>query len=369
MEAHQLALQKAKIALMSKADSAFFTTLAFSLQHQFNDKIPTARTNGKVIQYNPTFFNKLSPEERVFLMLHEAMHCAYLHTIRRGNREAGRFNIACDHVINLQLVERGFKMPSVGICDRRYTGLSAEEIYNLLPVDATKGGMSDDLEEGSGGDNEEEHEVLTKEIEDILVRAAMQSKSSGDKAGTIPGEIQIFLDKLLNPKLPWQRILQKYLHNKAKNDYSFKKFNRRFFPTHYLPSLYSTNLCDLAIAIDTSGSVSDEEFTFFVSEIHSILKMMKPDKITLLQFDTKLYNIVQIRDVNQLLQTKFYGRGGTDVSPVIEWAEINKPQVLLIFTDGEFYPTPPKTKQDVVWLIHNNKQFQQPFGKTIHYEI
>ena len=368
---HIVALNKAKIALMGRPDSAFFTTLAFSLIHEFSDQVRTAATNGKRIQYNPEFFMSLSHDERVFLILHEAMHCAYLHMERKGDRDHRNFNIAADHVINLQLIDRGFKMPKDGLAAPQYKELSTEEVYNLLPTTPPgqgMGGFGEDLQ-APDDTSAEAAEALANDIQDILVRASIQSKMANDKPGTIPGEIQIFLDRLLNPKLPWNRILQKYLQAFAKNDYSFRTPNRRFFPQFHLPRLYGENLMNIAVAVDTSGSVSDHEFNRFVTETHSILRMMKPEKITVIQFDTEIKSVNEVRNVRELMHINFTGRGGTLINPVLEWANKNKPQLLLVFSDGEFRFYDTKTKVNTLWLIHENPKFEAPFGKTIHYEI
>jgi predicted metal-dependent peptidase len=367
------ALSKAKIQLMARPDSAFFTTICFSLKHSFDASIPTACTNGKWIKFGTKFFMDLSPEERVFLLLHETMHCAYLHMVRLPTGACpDKWNIATDHVINLQLIERGFKMPKMGLADPQYKGLSAEEVYKLLPENPGQPQMQDlvhgedpgaSMCDGAGA------EALSREMADILVRAAVQSRVSGDKPGTIPGEIEIFLNRLLNPKLPWNRILQKYLQAFAKNDYTFRKPNRRFFPKYHLPSLFSENLMNIAVAVDTSGSVTDEQFLRFVTETHSIMRMMKPEKITLIQFDTEIKATNEIKSIQELMKVHFTGRGGTLINPVLEWANVNKPQLLLVFSDGGFYFYSQVTKVPTIWLIHDNKQFNAPFGKTIHYAM
>lgn len=364
-DAHIDALSRAKIQLMSRPDSAFFTTLCFSLKHLFDDKVPTAAAGGTTIRYNPKFFMSLDTQEQVFLLLHETLHIAYLHGLRfQTGMNHSRANIAMDHVINLQLKERGFKMPVMGHADPQFAGMCWEEVYKLLPDKPGKPQM-EDLMPGEGDSNGE----LAKEIEDILVRASIQSKMAGDKAGTIPGEIQIFLNGLLNPKLPWNRLLQKYLRAFDKSDYSFKKLNRRFFPQHYLPSLHGEKLMNMAIAVDISGSVSDSDFHVFVSEIASILRMMKPEKISLIQFDTEIHSVDEVKSIQELMKVKFSGRGGTAIEPVLEWADKNKPQLLMVFSDGYFSFQVSECKSTTLWLIHNNEKFAPPFGKTIHYKI
>ena len=365
-KAHIDAHNKAKIELMARPDSAFFTTICFSMKHEWDWTIPTACTDGTKISFNPDFFMSLDIEERVFLMLHESMHVAYLHMIRLMERDHGKWNIACDHVINLQLIARKFKMPSIGLADSQYAGMSVEQVYDLLPDDPLCDSSMLDLKEPPDGEISDQ---ISAEVADILVRAQIQSKISGDAPGTIPGEIQIYLDGLLEPKLPWNRILQKYLQNFAKNDYSFRKPSRRFFPKYHLPSLIGESLIDLAIAVDTSGSVSDSDFHYFMTETASILKMMKPGLIRFIQFDTAIKSVDKIKNVKELLSTQFVGRGGTCIGPVIDWAMENKPQLLLIFSDGEFHHVPTVPKCQVIWLIHNNPKFTAPFGKVIHYSI
>lgn len=365
------ALSKAKINLMTRNDSVFFTTLCFSLRHVFDESIPTACCDGVTIKYNPKFFIELDPEERVFVLLHETLHAAYLHMLRFDSlpvKEHTRWNIAADHVINLQLQERKYKMPDWVFKDPIYTGMSTEEVYKALENTQLPEDFDQDLVMPGKGDPAAAQEAAAA-MQDAIVRAALQSKMAGDAPGTIPGELQIFLDKLTNPQLPWNRILQKYMQRMAKTEYSYRKPNRRFFPDHHLPSMYGTALMDIAIAVDTSGSVSDADFNTFVSETHNIIKMMKPETVTFVQFDTQIKSVDKIHSVNELMGLKFSGRGGTNVKPVIEWANEKKPQVLLVFTDGEFHMPTEKTKVPFVWLIHNNNQFGAPFGKVIHYKL
>lgn len=365
----QRALDKAKIRLMGKEDSAFFTTVCFNLKHKWDDTIPTAATNGLEIRYNPAFFQSLTTEEQVFLLLHESMHVAYLHMDRLQDRHPRRWNIAADHVINLQLIERGFQMPKGGLADPQYKGLGTEEVYKLLDEDDAEN--TDVMLDLEAPPSESDTGELQRQIEDILVRASIQSKMANDKPGTIPEDIQIFINGLLNPKLPWHQILRKFFNNMTKNDYSWKRPNRRFFPDHYLPGLWSEKLMNIAIAVDASGSVSDADFHQFVSETHMIMKSQKPDKITLIQFDTYIRGTSIIEKTTDLMSVKFHGRGGTLIEPVLEWAAENKPQLLLVFTDGEFHINDEFTKpgMPIVWLIHNNKDFSAHTGKVIHYEL
>lgn len=155
----------------------------------------------------------------------------------------------------------------------------------------------------------------------------------------------------------------------TKTDYSWKKPNRRFFPDHHLPSLYGTSLINLDVAVDVSGSVTDEEFQCIVSEVAGILKMMKPEKITIIQFDTNIKSVSVVKSLQELKDVKFTGRGGTRIGPVLEWVEANSPQLALVFSDGFFAWPKDRSKGNYIWLTHNNPNFTAPFGKVIHYEV
>lgn len=361
-EEAQTALNKAKLQMMASDDSAFITQVCFSLRFMWDNTIKTAATNGKFLKINMAFWMSLTAAEQLFLLLHETWHVCFMHMIRAAGLNPRKWNIAADHVINLMLISRGYTMPKGGYANRDYLGMHTREIYELLPENEGSDGFDLDLEDTD--------ETGIEEVQDTIIRAAIHSKSAGDKAGSIPGEVEIFINSILNPILPWYRILNKYFQSKNKADYTMQKLNRRYFPDYYLPSLKSNkNLIDIGIAIDSSGSVSDREFAQFVSETHSIIKRLKPAKLSLISFDTDIRSVDQIKDVKDLMKIKFHGRGGTRIEPVIQWAKDNSPKVLLIFTDGGFrfnQPSqPPKT--DVIWLIHNNPSFAAPIGKVIAY--
>lgn len=362
------ALNKAKIGMAGSPDSVFISTICFSMKHIWDHTIPTACVDGLEIRFNPSFFMELTVAERLFLLLHETWHVAFMHMLRRNARKHKRWNIACDHLINLMLIEKGYTMPKGGFADPQYKDLSSDAIYDLLEeAKCESSTVPMDLQEpGESDDPVQTHQ----DVQDVLIRATMQSKASNESIGAIPGEIQIYLNGLLNPKLRWNVLLQRYFQARVKNDYSMSKPNRRFFPKYHLPSLNSTGLINIAIAVDASGSVSDEEFKQIVSETDSILRRLKPERITLVQFDTDIHSVDVVKSVRDLMSITFTGRGGTAISPVIDWANTNKPQLLLVFTDGHFhFYAKDQTKVDVLWIVHNNNQFNPPYGKTIHYEM
>ena len=113
--------------------SPFFAALSLYAEIDFSNEIQLAATNGKKIIFNPIHYIQLPPSERDGLFLHELLHMALLHHLRRGVRDHYIFNIAADIVVNGMIVNEGnFKIPKYGIRDKDLEHLSVEEVYEIL---------------------------------------------------------------------------------------------------------------------------------------------------------------------------------------------------------------------------------------------
>lgn len=362
------ALDKAKVAMMGRPSSAFIATVCFNMKHLWSEDVTTACTDGRHIWFNPHAFLALTPEQRLSRLLHETWHPALLHMVRMGNRDKHRWNAACDYFINNMLIKAGHARIDTWLYDPKYDGLSSEEIYDLLPT-MPEDHPEYDLTPPPDGQDPMPVEDLEHHLVDVVAKARIQSQMFGDQPGTIPGEVELLIDQLLSPKLPWQRILQKFLSQQVKGDFTWTKPNRRFFPQYYLPSNSTKGLEHIAAGVDISLSVSDAEFKQQYSEIYQIMRQFQPKELTLIQFDTQLQHIDRLRSLQDLEQVQFNGRGGTRIRPLIEWAKENRPNLLLVFSDGEFHHHPEDPGVPVVWLIYNNPGFTAPYGKVVHFEI
>lgn len=117
-----------------RSQAPFFGVLALHAEFKESDRIPTAATDGRTIYYNPEFFAKLSNEEVAGVMLHEVLHCAFLHIPRERGRDHERWNYAADYAINPMVIENPrFKLPKGALLDDQYAGRRVEEIYDMLP--------------------------------------------------------------------------------------------------------------------------------------------------------------------------------------------------------------------------------------------
>jgi predicted metal-dependent peptidase len=149
---------RCRLILGRDARSAFFATLALRLTPQADWNLETMSTDGRRLSLNPEFVNGLSPDELQGVVAHEVLHTALTHHARRGQRDAERWNIACDLAVNPLLLEAGFTLPASRLVpgEGSHTGLpsglSAEEYYALLSQESP----GRPTEQGAGTDEPEE---------------------------------------------------------------------------------------------------------------------------------------------------------------------------------------------------------------------
>lgn len=374
------ALSKAKIGMMMLPDTVFFSTLCTSLEVVISDQVPTAGTDGRKLYINKDFFFGLTEAERIFLLAHETLHVAYLHPLRGKGKDQEIFNCACDYVINYELKQRKFTFIEGGLYDPQYAGMSAEEVYEKLVQQpkqpqcsmpdllAPTGGKDDSATDSTGlakQFTEEQIKAIEQEVMGKVATAAMMAEMS-KQSGSIPSHIKRTLEELSKPKVNWKAVLSRFFSDMNKADYSWAKPNRKYLP-NYLPKLHSVNLGRVDFAIDTSGSITVEQFNQFVSEIHGVLKMLNPSEIGVYQFDHALQGSNVVRNVRDIIKLPFKGGGGTSPECALEEFIKNKAQALIVLTDGYFNGNRlTKPKRPVIWVIYDNESFVAPFGKTIH---
>lgn len=390
-EAESKILTKAKMGLLdphaarSGGSPVFYSSILFSLKQEWSVIIPTAAVDGKSILINPDWFCSLKPREQIGLLAHEVCHIGFQHltTFALYNRkkysleiEHSLWNKAGDHVINLALLKAGYTLPANGLWDRRFDDMTTFQVYCILhdEVEIISYDLGDGdivFPDGSGTDiNKDISSTLQKEITAIIAKAKLNADLAGEDPGTIAGEISRILQGQINPQLPFEVILANYMSSYAKDDFSFSRPNRRYLPDVYLPGAFSERLCNIACAFDVSGSVDDHTLSSFRKGISIISEELKPEKITLIEFDYDICGEREITEATDIMNIQFHGGGGTDVQPVIDWIIKNKPEVTLIFSDGDFY-TPDFTgvSTDIIWLIENDPTWTISYGKVFHYTL
>ena len=383
------ALSKAKVRLMLKKDCAFFATLILQTPMHWvtEDEVSTAATDGIRIFINPDFFMQQDPDEKIFLLLHEIMHGVYEHPARMNTRNHEDWNAACDYVINDELIQRQFKMPKGGLHNIDYRGMNADQIYALIAQDRDNGqptpqspwpdiqpapqgnGGGSAPQKGIGGTDLPTAEQIQNHAKNMLTQAVQASQMANESAGSVPGSVERLLNDMLNPKLPWTKMISKLLFTITKDDYSWKRPNRRYLAQNiYLPSLHSEGIGKIDFAIDTSGSVSEDDFNTFISEIAYVFKRFNPKEIGIMQFDSILQSNDKVCSLAEFKKLKFQGGGGTNVRPILEEYAKDAAKVLIVLTDGYFnHSEELDPKKPVIWAIYNNPTFVPAFGTAVHF--
>ena len=389
-------LTTARVGLLLKAP--FFGNMATRMRLVCaDDWCPTAATNGRDFYYNTKFVEKLSEKKLEFLFGHEILHCILDHFGRVGSRDRTLSNIAQDYAVNQILIDEriGEKITEVKICyDSKYRGMAWEEIYDELWDKAEKISMEDLLKQlgdqldehikegdGQGGEGDKDGKgnrpTISKEdaqkIKDEIKQAMIQSAAAAG-AGRTPAGIMRMIKDLTEPKMDWRSLVRQEIQSIVRNDYSFTRPNRKSMHSGaILPGMKEATTIDVAISIDMSGSIGQDDATTFLSEVKGIMDQYEDFKINIWCFDTEIYNHKAIThdEADELLSYEPMGGGGTDFE--VNWTFMQEngiqPKKFIMFTDG--YPCGGWGDEDycdTIFIVKGNTSAEAPFGQTVIYE-
>jgi len=386
-------LVTARIGLLLKAP--FFGQLATRMTlTNADDWCGTAATDGRKFYYNSEFVNKMPLRQLEFLCGHEILHAVYDHMGRRGDRDPKISNIAADYCVNGDLIEQriGEKISVVPILfDTKFKGWAYEEVYDYLQANANKINLSqlaeqvlDEHLDGEGdGDGEGDEQdgngrpKLSKEERDAIrdeIRGAVISAANAAGAGNLPLGVKRLLKDLTSPVIGWKELLQQQIQSTIKNDFTFQRPNRKgWHMDAIMPGLKPGDMIDICIAMDQSGSISEEDSKAFLSEIKGIMEAFDEYKITLWCFDTDIYNVQTFTsdNIEDIMSYEPQGGGGTDFMANWEFmkSENIEPKKFIMFTDGmPFSEWGDEQYCETVWIIKGNPGCEPPWGIWAHYE-
>jgi predicted metal-dependent peptidase len=389
------------------------------------DRCDTLGTDGRRLWFHPQFVADLSQAHLRFWIAHVALHCALGHFARRQHRVRARWDVACDHAVNLLLREDGLILPGDAVADRAFADLSAEQIYPLVP-EATQdvpvdhhdvdhepagGGLAGYLDEvsiaqgkrgsvtsastGSTGDPTADdgssdddgwddagnigrkhrphgdRDASTMgctdphELEQLWKSRLATAAQAAREAGRLGQSWQRVLERLIEPVLPWRALLARYVVSAAREDYTFQRPPRRD-GVAILPRLARGSLRIVAV-LDTSGSITRQELAEFAAELDALKAQVRAE-VTVHACDERLapegpWHFDPWDTVT--LPESLPGGGGTRFTPVFEWIDqaLLAPDLLIYFTDaqGEFPSAPPP--YPVLWLVKGRGEV--PFGERV----
>lgn len=403
-------ISKAKARLLMK--HPFFATLLLRTQVTITDQVQLAATDGDRMYFNPTFLEKLSVEDVMTVMCHEIGHDSLLHSLRLGERNHELWNIACDHAINLMLIDQGFKCPKAvpggWLADPKYKGWSADKIYDDLrrnpPPPPPSGGQGDDDDDGDDGDDQPggsgskpgkgdkpgkgkggQHKrdwlhgdlmPTPAKTEAEMAKAQQNAKQKvasaanfARMAGKLTGELARMVDECLETKVPWTEVLRDFMLRVVKSRESWNHRNRRFSKV-YLPRRHEKRMGPIMFIPDTSGSMwyggnDQSDLDKICSEMAECATQTEPENITVLWVDTDVKGRqVFTPDEFELSKLEPEGGGGTDMRVGLKAAEALNPQVVVLMTDG--YTPWPDAEPPFPLIVISTTAIASPVGTTIH---
>ena len=218
--------------------------------------------------------------------------------------------------------------------------------------------------------SKEEQEKIKNEIKEGIMQSAQAAGPDN-----LPEEVKRMIKQFTNPKMDWREMLQQQIQSVIRNDYTFARPSRKAWHSGIiLPATDYEKTIDIAVAIDTSGSIEERQLKDFLGEIQNIMNQYTDYQIKIWSFDTKVYNEQDFTaNDNSLDDYEAKGGGGTDFMSNWKYMKDNDivPKKLIVFTDG--YPWDDWGDPDycdTIWILHehHDKNKEAPFGITSHYD-
>lgn len=337
---------------------------------------PTMGVDGLRLFFNPSWTAKQSDENLTGILVHEALHIAYMHPLRRGDRDPALYNIACDAVINRVLQKRRYAIPvglnegiNIPVADHE----TSEEVYERLEQMKNQGGggnmkmpscgMVFDLEPGQGEDGEAQSQAdADADSQKKVIEAAQKAR----EAGKMPGDLELIIKAWFEGKRDWRDALRRFLGGGHERQRSWTRPSRRHTDV-ILPGMANYGPGEIAVFIDTSGSIDDALANKFVNEVARLNDDLTPDKVHVLCIDTMVQWSRSYSGYERIEDVKFRGRGGTDFKPGFRWLEERgiTPKAIIYFTDLHCHSFPQDPGVPTLWIVWPGGANHVPFGEIL----
>lgn len=302
------------------------------------------------------------------VFIHEMWHPLRKHHVRAGHYkpvDPQLWNIAADFEINDGMVEYSKGESTARVClphgvllpkDFKYPNdLLAEQYYELLMKEVDKSKMAPGGRCGSGADGQgKEFEVGGdgdgKDLDEGVStseQAAMANKLADDvqkanakRPGSVPNSLVRWAGEQLEPpRYDWKKDLNQQIRYCSSRYVAGSKHSTYARPARVsitsdfavvLPT-YKSPVPEVAVVIDTSGSVCKKALSMALSETEAICKLVR-SRIQLVDVDTE----ARSQYVRSIKTANIIGGGGTDMVVGIQKAlnGKHKPNVIIVMTDG-----------------------------------
>ena len=383
-------VDKVNLSLMEDKEN-FYGYFLFQMGREIRFDITSATSinfkDAKYVMYfNPIIFLELNMEQMQSTIKHEILHVLSQHLIRlkdfKDKYSTLALNLAMDVVVNQCLDCLCPYSITLEYINNKYN-LNLEKFktfeYYLEKIQ-TELDLQEENDEGEIVDNNENvavdfdaektHDIWEEciEIDEKTLRDFTEKFADNAKKGSVPTYIENMIKSLKNSKgeLPWNLYLKKLMGTiEANKKKTITRRNRRQPNRLDLRGELRGHKAEIAVAIDISGSISDEEFKQAIKEVLTIVKSHNQE-ITIIECDKEIKITYKVKSPKDIKERVASG-GGTKFLPVFEYANNKKINLLIYFTDGkgeeklEIKPRGYKT----LWVISGRGEklsLQEPFG-------
>lgn len=386
-------ITKLNLRLMEDKDN-FFGYFLFQMAREirFDMASPTgaAFKNAKYVMYfNPYQFLALNQEQMESSIKHEILHIVSLHLIRardfRGTYSTLAINLAMDVVVNTYLDHLQPDAATLAWVNTQYAlTMKPFETFEYYADQIQKGldllnkqkkgkmkhaGKTDPAAKAEF-DPLHTHDIWQEsDTEDAQV---MQKFTEKYAVVAQKGNVSTYLDGMIKElkkgenELLWHYYLKKIVGTVAsEHKKTTARRNRRQPERLDLPGHLRNHRANIFIALDISGSISEAEFKQAMQEVFQIVRSYD-HQITVIECDNEIrrtYTVQHLADLKERLHI----RGGTAFTPVIDYANHQKTDLLVYFTDGkgESKLTVAPHGYSILWILSGKGEelsLEKPYG-------
>ncbi|MFN8397459.1 MAG: VWA-like domain-containing protein [Bacteroidia bacterium] len=192
-------------------------------------------------------------------------------------------------------------------------------------------------------------EILEGQIDQALQEALDRSRRDAREWGKLPAGLRRHLEALeakRKPVVNWRRLLRIFAESSSRTYVrnTLKRASRRYGTT---PGIRIRKRQKLLVAVDTSGSIRDEELRDFFAEVYHIWK--QGAEVTVVECDLQIAARYTYKGA---APAEVHGRGGTSFEPPLKLAnEELLPDAVIYFTDAVAPAVETVPRMPVLWLI------------------
>jgi len=200
-----------------------------------------------------------------------------------------------------------------------------------------------------------------KADEDKWKVAVAQAAQTAKQIGQLHGQLERHVEEVLKPKYDCWAILHNFVSQFAKVEQSYARPNRRFLQQGIImPTLSGQKLGELLVAVDCSGSISQDDLDVFAGNLETIAEMYEC-KLCIVYHDIPVTRVEHWEPSDGPLKLRPHGGGGTSHVDVMDWLNrysrdsAHDPQCIVAFTD--LYTQFPEKQPDlpVLWGVYGTE--------------